>query len=197
MVYITSDLFGPNTPHERQYDESPNYWHAMAHEQHAAGLGKRKRMAGDDGPQQYVHALCTQPSPDTNKTPAACHANIAHHQVARPTAYTSTIPRLSKATTTYLTPSSHQNNTNTHRNDDQLSSSNVSFQKCPSSSRHHTSWTLTLTLHRPAKANHMPFATCDPVTPATKRLSDGKTWRTTWTAGGAKAGHASFVRGNV
>jgi hypothetical protein len=52
MVYITSDLFGPNTPHERQYDDSPNYWHAMAHQQHAAGLGKRKRMAADDGPQQ-------------------------------------------------------------------------------------------------------------------------------------------------
>ncbi|CAN9459406.1 unnamed protein product [Alternaria alternata] len=68
MVYITSDLFGPNTPHERQYDDSPNYWHAMAHQQHAAGLGKRKRMAADDGPQQNItRQHRPSPSRDSNR----------------------------------------------------------------------------------------------------------------------------------
>ncbi|KAG9188436.1 hypothetical protein G6011_02359 [Alternaria panax] len=68
MVYITSDLFGPNKPHERQYDESPNYWHTMAHEQHAAGLGKRKRMAADDGPQHSVlRQHRSSPSRDSNR----------------------------------------------------------------------------------------------------------------------------------
>ncbi|KAB2106664.1 hypothetical protein AG0111_0g5233 [Alternaria gaisen] len=68
MVYITSDLFGPNTPHERQYDDSPNYWHAMAHQQHAASLGKRKRMGADDGPHQNItRQHRPSPSRDSNR----------------------------------------------------------------------------------------------------------------------------------
>jgi hypothetical protein len=53
MVYITSDLFGPNTTHKRQQDNTNNYWPSMTTDQHSAGLGKRKRQAGDDGPQTY------------------------------------------------------------------------------------------------------------------------------------------------
>ncbi|KAI4921366.1 hypothetical protein J4E85_008711 [Alternaria conjuncta] len=67
MVYITSDLFGPNTPHERQYDTTTSYWHTMGHDQHAAGLGKRKRMAGDDGPQPVSRQHRSSPSRDSNR----------------------------------------------------------------------------------------------------------------------------------
>ncbi|EFQ95527.1 hypothetical protein PTT_06332 [Pyrenophora teres f. teres 0-1] len=50
MVYITSDLFGPSTTNDWQHNTTPSYWHTMAHEQHTAGLGKRKRQAADHGP---------------------------------------------------------------------------------------------------------------------------------------------------
>ncbi|RMZ66979.1 cytochrome c1 heme precursor [Pyrenophora seminiperda CCB06] len=50
MVYITSDLFGPSTTNDWQHNTAPNYWHTMAQEQHAAGLGKRKRLATEDAP---------------------------------------------------------------------------------------------------------------------------------------------------
>lgn len=47
MVYITSDLFGPVDTYNQPY----NYWDTMtdAHQQqHAAGLGKRKRIQDGD-----------------------------------------------------------------------------------------------------------------------------------------------------
>jgi hypothetical protein len=53
MVYITSDLFGPTTTHDWEHHNSANHWPSMANEQHAAGLGKRKRQAGDEGPPIY------------------------------------------------------------------------------------------------------------------------------------------------
>ena len=53
MVYITSDIFGPSTTNDWQRNTTSNSWHAMAHEQHAASLGKRKRQTADDGPPTY------------------------------------------------------------------------------------------------------------------------------------------------
>ncbi|USP77293.1 uncharacterized protein yc1106_04567 [Curvularia clavata] len=59
MVYITSDLFGPNVAHEWQQDNTPSHWQTMTtHDQHAAGLGKRKRQVADDRPQTYERT-CT------------------------------------------------------------------------------------------------------------------------------------------
>jgi hypothetical protein len=53
MVYITSDLFGPNTSHGWQQDNTNNYWPGMMSEQHVAALGKRKRQADDEEPPVY------------------------------------------------------------------------------------------------------------------------------------------------
>jgi hypothetical protein len=53
MVYITSDLFGPNNSHGWQQDNTSKYWPGMMSEQHAAALGKRKRQADDEEPQVY------------------------------------------------------------------------------------------------------------------------------------------------
>jgi hypothetical protein len=71
MVYITSDLFGPSTAHNWQQDGTSNHWHTMAHDQHAAGLGKRKRQAGDERPQMYERpcaALHTSSSDTSSKS---------------------------------------------------------------------------------------------------------------------------------
>ncbi|KAF1941601.1 hypothetical protein EJ02DRAFT_454987 [Clathrospora elynae] len=48
MVYITSDMFGPHTTHDRELSPLSTYWSAMGDQQHTAGLGKRKRH-GEDG----------------------------------------------------------------------------------------------------------------------------------------------------
>ncbi|KAF1842656.1 uncharacterized protein K460DRAFT_290206 [Cucurbitaria berberidis CBS 394.84] len=56
MVYITSDLFGPTIPHDRQeHNLASTYWPATANVQHTAALGKRRRHDGDDGPTNYQH----------------------------------------------------------------------------------------------------------------------------------------------
>ncbi|KAH9873961.1 hypothetical protein IAQ61_004588 [Plenodomus lingam] len=50
MVYITSDLFGPDTSHGHEQPSSSTHWSPMASSQHApGGLGKRKRQGGEDG----------------------------------------------------------------------------------------------------------------------------------------------------
>lgn len=50
MVYITSDLFsGPSAQHLRDTAASM-HWTSMTDSPHTAGLGKRKRLEGDDGP---------------------------------------------------------------------------------------------------------------------------------------------------
>jgi hypothetical protein len=37
MVYITSDLFGPNTTRDRPQDNATNYWPTMTNDQKEAG----------------------------------------------------------------------------------------------------------------------------------------------------------------
>lgn len=48
MVYITSDLFGPDASHGHEQPSSSTCWSTMASSQHSPGLGKRKRPGGED-----------------------------------------------------------------------------------------------------------------------------------------------------
>jgi len=63
MVYITSDLFGPADTHNQYH----NHWHTMMDpQQHAPGLGKRKR-------QQDAEAANTSRGPRPQHSPAFEH----------------------------------------------------------------------------------------------------------------------------
>ncbi|KAH7372363.1 hypothetical protein BKA66DRAFT_423131 [Pyrenochaeta sp. MPI-SDFR-AT-0127] len=53
MVYITSDLFGLTTTHDREHTSMTTLWPTMASSQHMAGLGKRKRHDADEGPSMH------------------------------------------------------------------------------------------------------------------------------------------------
>ncbi|KAJ4372121.1 hypothetical protein N0V83_003894 [Neocucurbitaria cava] len=57
MVYITSDLFGPTTTHDREHNPNPTFWQNMATAQYSAGLGKRKRHEEEERPSQYETSL--------------------------------------------------------------------------------------------------------------------------------------------
>jgi hypothetical protein len=52
-MYITSDLFGGNTAYNHRDTVNSPYWAAMADSTHTAGLGKRKRLEGEDGHSAY------------------------------------------------------------------------------------------------------------------------------------------------
>jgi hypothetical protein len=137
MVYITSDLFGPNTTHDWQQDNATNYWPAMTNDQHAAGLGKRRRLAGDDGPQMYDDTRAFF-YPSGLTLIGTSHANTGHLQDEKSTAYISTIPRPMKATTAWHTRSSLQNHMNTPRSDDRLRCRSASVRRQHSPKPHHT-----------------------------------------------------------
>ncbi|XP_014558483.1 hypothetical protein COCVIDRAFT_94510 [Bipolaris victoriae FI3] len=89
MVYITSDLFGPSTTRDWQQDNTSHNWHTMAPDQPAAGLGKRKRQAGDDKPQLYerpctsLHPSGTEISPKSiprhHRSSLSRDASRLHH----------------------------------------------------------------------------------------------------------------------
>ena len=77
MVYITSDLFGPVDKHK----QSHNYWHATAdsQQQHAAGLGKRKRQQDAD-------------TSHTSREPRPQHSLAFDHNSDRPYVLYATVP---------------------------------------------------------------------------------------------------------
>ncbi|KAF2847641.1 hypothetical protein T440DRAFT_430414 [Plenodomus tracheiphilus IPT5] len=62
MVYITSDLFGPDTSYGHENPSNSSYWPTMASPQHAAGLGKRKRQGEDVATTTCVHQHRMHPS---------------------------------------------------------------------------------------------------------------------------------------
>ena len=64
MVYITSDLFGLTTTHDGGHSSMPTLWPTMASPQHTAGLGKRKRHDGEEGPSTYVNCPLPRADPD-------------------------------------------------------------------------------------------------------------------------------------
>lgn len=63
MVYITSDLFGPATTHDRSHNIASTRYSAMANPQHAPGLGKRKRT-GEEAAYERTSGHVQHPNTD-------------------------------------------------------------------------------------------------------------------------------------
>ncbi|KAF2831546.1 hypothetical protein CC86DRAFT_342459 [Ophiobolus disseminans] len=86
MVYITSDLFGSASTHGRGDTATPTYWTSMADSPHPAGLGKRKRLEGDEGPNpSCMHQQ--RPSP-SSRSYARLHAhNTTSFEINRNLSY--------------------------------------------------------------------------------------------------------------
>lgn len=83
MVYITSDLFGGASTHNRGDTATSTYWTSTADSPHTAGLGKRKRLEGDEGPNSYESCPTSyRDAKLTFCTVAACIHNDYRPQVA-------------------------------------------------------------------------------------------------------------------
>ncbi|KAF9699770.1 hypothetical protein EKO04_002294 [Ascochyta lentis] len=81
MVYITSDLFGPVDTHNQSY----NYWHTMTDsQQHAAGLGKRKRQQDGEAshPDRGPHPQHSPAFEYTNDRPHTFHTPVAEFRTS-------------------------------------------------------------------------------------------------------------------
>lgn len=67
MVYITPDLFGPTSTHNRADTTPLSHWNAMVDPQHASGLGKRRRQDREEDSTMY------------EKLPTLCNPNAAKY----------------------------------------------------------------------------------------------------------------------
>jgi hypothetical protein len=80
MVYITSDLFGGASTHNFEDTAASTHWTSMTDSPHTAGLGKRKRLEGDDGPSLYGNYT----SSFSDTTANSKSSNCMHQQRSSP-----------------------------------------------------------------------------------------------------------------
>ncbi|KAF2035740.1 hypothetical protein EK21DRAFT_53670 [Setomelanomma holmii] len=80
-MYITSDLFGGTSTHQHNDTNPATQWTIMADSPHTAGLGKRKRLEGEDGPNRYGQFQVHSHNPQADDS---CDSSV-HQQRSSPT----------------------------------------------------------------------------------------------------------------